>query len=100
MHLLDTKDKQDLILIYQREKGISLEEKCKNLLELWSKRTAVPKWEQVIEALRKVNLNQLSTKLETALRIERPRDTFISRGGEQHAHRGSQQNSEQGKLHA
>ena len=88
MHLLDTKDKQDLISIHQREKLISLEEKCKNLLELWSKRTAVPKWEQVIETLQKVNLNQLAAQLETALR---PQD---SRVGERHA---SQQDSEQSK---
>ena len=83
MHLLDTTDKQDLISIQQQEKGNSLEDKCKSLLELWKKRTHEPKWEQVVQALTKVNLKELCAKLQRALRKEQPQDAFINRDSDQ-----------------
>ena len=78
MHLLNTTDKQDLISIQQKERGNSLENKCKSLLELWKKRTHEPKWEQVVQALTKVNLNELCARLQAALRIEPLQDTFVN----------------------
>ena len=83
MHLLDTTDKQDLSSIQQQEKGNPLEDKCKSLLELWNKKTREPKWEQVVQALAKINLNELSAKLQRALRIEQPQNTFTNDGSQQ-----------------
>ena len=69
MLLLDTKSKEQLTLIQQREAGKPLINKCQALLELWNQRIAEPKWEHVIDVLKnpKVGLNQLATQLEAAL---------------------------------
>ena len=66
MYLLDTEDNHELTLIHQKHEKNSID-KCKDLLDLWMKRTSEPKWEQVVQALRKVNLNHLATELKTAL---------------------------------
>ena len=71
MYLLDTKDNHELILIHQSHKEISID-KCKELLNLWMRRTSEPKWEQVVQALKKVNLIYLATKLERAIALEQP----------------------------
>lgn len=70
MYLLDTTDNSKLILIQQNSRENTLQEKCKELLSLWKRTTSNPKWEQVIQALRKVNLNYIATKLETAIVVE------------------------------
>ena len=67
MYLLDTTDNKELTLIQQKEAGKPLVNKCRALLELWKEKNSMPKWEQVIEALRKVDLNQLATELNAAL---------------------------------
>ena len=69
MKLLGTTDNHELIL---RIEGNSLKEKCRDLLSLWKKTTSNPKWEQVIQALREVNLLRLATELETALVAVQP----------------------------
>ena len=71
MYLLDTKDNHELTLIHQKHEGNSID-KCKDLLNLWMKRTSEPKWEQVAQALRKVNLIHLATKLERDIALEQP----------------------------
>ena len=45
------------------------------MLDLWKNKTAEPKWEQVVEALRKVDLIQAATELEKAIiRSEQPNE--------------------------
>ena len=67
MYLLGTTNKRELTLIQQREIGKPLINKCQALLDLWKNKTAEPKWEQVIEALKKVDLNLVATELETVM---------------------------------
>ena len=69
MQLLGITDNSELIL---QVKGSSLKEKCKDLLSLWKGRATNPKWEQVIQALKDVNLLRLATELETALVVVQP----------------------------
>ena len=71
LYLLDTKDNHELTLIHQKHKGNSID-KCKDLLDLWMKRTSEPKWEQVVQALRRVNLDHLATELERAIVLKQP----------------------------
>ena len=66
MFLLHTKNKDELAMI----EGNSLLEKCDGLLNLWNKKTSNPKWEEVIQALRKVNLNRLATELQEAIQLK------------------------------
>ena len=97
MYLLDTRDKKELTLIQQNEKGNSLMARCKSLLELWKSRTAEPKWEHVIQTLRKVDLNQLATELETSIiRLEQPNGTCTVHVDDHQTHDG-QQSLEQGR---
>ena len=53
-------------MIHQNRKGNSID-KCKDLLDLWMRRTSEPKWEQVVQALKEVKLNHLAAELKTAL---------------------------------
>ena len=67
MYLLGTTDKQQLTLIQQRQEGKPLVNKCQDLLDLWCRTTANPKWEHVINVLKKMTLHGLATQLQTAL---------------------------------
>ena len=69
MVLLGTKDDRELTLIQQNNQGKSFKEKCGDLLEIWMKRSDSnpPSWEQVIQALKEVNLNHVAKELETAI---------------------------------
>ena len=67
LYLLETNNNQVLTLIQQNEEGKPLVNKCRALLDLWKRRNAKPKWEQVINALKTVKLNWLATELEVAL---------------------------------
>ena len=70
LHLLQITNTEDLASI----EGNSLLEKCKGLLNLWKRRNSKPEWEQVIEALRKENLNHLATELEAGIVMEQPQN--------------------------
>ena len=76
MVLLHTTDKDGLTSI----KEDSLQGKCTSLLDLWKKRTSEPEWEQVAEALKEIDLNNLATKLKKAIVIKQPKD------GDGHTH--------------
>ena len=79
MLLLQITNKDDLASIKEN----SLSEKCTGLLDLWKKRNPKPEWEQVIAALRKVNLNHLATELETAIVSQNGGHTHRDQAGEQ-----------------
>ena len=69
MHLLQRRDKAKLTLIRQKcGQGSTLLERCKDLLEEWKRTIGNPEWQQVITALREVDLNTLATQLEKALK--------------------------------
>ena len=65
MRLLKTKEMEKLTLLHSTQASMS--EKCKDLLVLWKEENNEPKWEEVIEALKKVDLKNLADKLEKAL---------------------------------
>lgn len=71
MTLLDTEDDHQLSMIEQSSKEMNLNEKCNELLSLWKKTSANPKWEQVIQTLRSLNLNNLAAKLEIAIVVDK-----------------------------
>lgn len=68
MHLLKTNTNEELKLLEQQHATkVSMSQKCVDLLQKWKGINEEPKWEQVIEALRKVDLHNLAKTLETAL---------------------------------
>ena len=91
MVLLHTKNKDELTMIEGNSE--SFLEKCKGLLNLWKKNTSNPKWEEVIQALREVNLNNLATELQTAIVTEQPKSSCTSPApvGEHHHQVGDEQ---------
>ena len=80
MLLLHTKNKDELTMI----EGNSFLEKCTGLLNLWNKKTSNPKWEEVIQTLREINLNHLATQLQAAIVSEQLKSTYTV--GEHHTH--------------
>ena len=76
MYLLGTRNNDKVTLINQDNKGNL--DKCKELLSLWMRGTSDPKWEQVAQALKKVNLLNLATELERAVTLEQPDNPYIS----------------------
>ena len=72
MYLLVTKDNNKLILI-KKQYSIenSFKKMCNELLTLWKGKFTNPKWEQVTQALRDVQLNNLAEKLEKAIVVEK-----------------------------
>ena len=97
MYLLDTNDNQKLISIRQNNQGNSLKEKCWDLLNLWKTESKFsPNWEQVIQALKEVELNDVATELETALKT----DATCTNIDEDHTHddQVGKQGLEQGKI--
>ena len=93
MYLLGTNDSQKLISIRQNNQGNSLKEKCRDLLNLWKTESkSSPNWEQVIQALKKVNLNDVATELERAI--------VLKTDAKHHTHddQVGKQGLEQGKI--
>lgn len=70
MRLLGVNNTSDLDLISQNPEATNLTNKCMALLELWMKRTAQPKWENVIQALNDIQLFALAAELERALKTD------------------------------
>ena len=66
MYLLGTTERTELTQIEQKypDKGL----RCRDLLDLWKERNDHPKWEQVIQVLKRCDLHRLATELEEALR--------------------------------
>ena len=97
MYLLGTNDNQKLISIRQNNQGNSLKEKCRDLLNLWKTESkSSPNWEQVIQALKEAEFNDVATELETAIVLKT--GATCTSHIDHHAHNDQKQGLEQGKI--